>query len=429
MHCRNGCIPFTVVMLVMAGLTGCNQEGAITDASPDPDVVITLGLDDRADFSVDGTAPARSRYMWFRDDPYGSQQVGNGSSFNFELSELNTNRILIRCELQVFGIDAGARPVLGWHTRDERQWRIRVAQDPPVWQGTYILDSQTELDILSEFSAVTDQLLILNTDLASLEDLSGLTAIGGTLRIHATSGVTDLDGLQNVTSVGGDLFIYNNTALVSLDGLHNITAISGNMELHGNDALHDLTGLRSLASVGGHVSMYHNDMLPNLSGLGSLASIGGILEIVEHAGITSLDGLGSGLTIIDGNLSIIENSALRDVEALHHITRVDGDLMIVGNDALTTLTGLRTLVSIGESLYIDHNGALTSLGLDALDSVGNNTVWYRNDFLISANPELCTYLAEDLRDQVRAGEGIGGRVEIRANKDCSTLGASGTLLE
>ena len=418
MHCRNGCICLAFGMALIAGMTGCDREGKITDASPAPDVGITLGLGERADFAVDGTAPACSRYVWFRDDPYGSQQVENGKAFNFELSELNTNRILIRCELQVFGIDADERPVIGWHTRDERQWRVRVAQDPPVWYGTYILDSQTELDILSDFTTVTDQLLILNTDLATLKPLAGLTSIGGTLGVYATSGLTDLTGLHNVTAVGGDLAIYDNTALARLDGLQKITAMHGNLEIHDNDALLDLTGLSSLASIGGHVSIYHNDLLANLSGLGTLETIGGILEIVGKAGMTSLAGLGSDLTVIDGHLSIIENSTLQDVEALNRITLIDGDLMVFDNDALTTLRGLRTVVAIGESLYIDHNDALTSLGLDALHSVGNKNAWYRNTFLISANHALCTYLAEDLRDQVRAGTGIGGTVEIRNNKAC-----------
>jgi len=66
---------------------------------------------------------------------------------------------------------------------------------------------------------------------------------------------------------------------------------------------------------------------------------------------------------------------------------------------------------------------LTSLRLDALNSVGRNNVFVKNHFVINFNSQLCTNVAEDLRDQVVAGDGIGGIVEIENNKDC-TRGAT-----
>ncbi len=62
-------------------------------------------------------------------------------------------------------------------------------------------------------------------------------------------------------------------------------------------------------------------------------------------------------------------------------------------------------------MFINDNPALTSLGLDNLDYVGSY-------FEIELNPELCTNLAEDLRDQVIAGSGIGGDITIEDNKVC-----------
>ena len=420
MNDLKGFVYLIVLMFILTGVTGCDGEGEITDALPDPNVVVNLGKGDTADFEVDGDTPAFSRYAWFRDDPYGSEQVGEGKLFSFALTKLNTNRIIISCKLQVLGINMSGGSLIGWNTKDERQWRIRVDQIPPIWEGTFILDSQSELDILSEFTQVTDQLLILNNDLVSLSSLSGLTTIGGNLGFYAVSGLTDLRGLQNLTSVGGDLAIYKNTALASLEGLHHITSINGNLEIHENDALIDLTGLSSLESIGGNVSIYYNGMLENLYGLNNLASINGILEIVENFGMTRLSGLSADLKVINGHLSIIENRGLLNLEDLNNITQVGGNLMIFDNDALTTLNGLRNILSIGESLYIDNNDALTSLGLDALNAVGNKEVLFQNDFLINSNSQLCTCLAEDLRDQVLSGEGIGGTVEIENNKDCST---------
>ena len=47
----------------------------------------------------------------------------------------------------------------------------------------------------------------------------------------------------------------------------------------------------------------------------------------------------------------------------------------------------------------------------SLNSIGE-------DLTISNNAELCTNIAEELRDQVQANEGIGGEVSIYGNKDC-----------
>jgi len=129
------------------------------------------------------------------------------------------------------------RKLSGWSTLDERAWRISVHQEPPVFEGTFILDDNDELEMLSEFNEVTDQLLIINNDLPGLESLEQLKSVGGNLGIHASNGLTNLIGLHVLTSAGGDLAIYNNAALTSLAGLHNIASAHGNMEIHANKVL------------------------------------------------------------------------------------------------------------------------------------------------------------------------------------------------
>jgi len=129
-----------------------------------------------------------------------------------------------------------------------------------------------------------------------------------------------------------------------------------------------------------------------------------------------------GFTEITGDLWIKGDDFLNSLEPLASLTLVGGNVYVGRhtsyqfvynyNYSLTTLDGLGSLASIGGELNIDTNDALKTLGMDSLDYVGD-------DFGIGANPELCTYLAEELGDQVLAGGGIGGWIDIHGNKDCT----------
>jgi hypothetical protein len=117
-----------------------------------------------------------------------------------------------------------------------------------------------------------------------------------------------------------------------------------------------------------------------------------------------------GYSSITGNL-FFDQSYLTNLDGLSSLTSIGGNLEIYDNDALTNLDGLSNLTSIGGKLHIDDNDALITLNMDSLNFVFAN-------FQISRNIELCSYLAEDLRDQVMAGGGIGGSIEIADNKNC-----------
>lgn len=103
------------------------------------------------------------------------------------------------------------------------------------------------------------------------------------------------------------------------------------------------------------------------------------------------------------------NSA-EDLLALSGYSTVIGNLEIK-NTSLTNLEGLNNLTSVDQDFEIVDNDSLTSLVLNSLHFVGNN-------FYIAENINLCTSLAEELRDQVLSGGGIGGEIVIRDNKIC-----------
>jgi hypothetical protein len=116
-------------------------------------------------------------------------------------------------------------------------------------------------------------------------------------------------------------------------------------------------------------------------------------------------------------LEIFNNASLTSISGFNNLASVgtltSDELRIARNPVLTSLSNFNNLTSIAGGLLIYANEELTSLGLDSLCSVGDL-------FRIFGNYNLCTNLAEDLRDQVLAcpSGGIGGAVDISDNKSC-----------
>jgi hypothetical protein len=228
-------------------------------------------------------------------------------------------------------------------------------------------------------------LVIIDNDvLTDLDGLASLTAIDEGSYIIANQALSNLDGLDGLTAIDNSLYLVNNPALTSIQGLSNITSVSSHLEIIENESLTDLAGLDSLTAIGGDLVLRHGQFA-DLSALHQLESVGGELRIKDNA-LTSLNGL--------ENLASV------------------GGLTVTGNDLLSSLEGLGNLEAIhSDGLLIDNNIALVLLGLRSLTAISDS-------FRISNNIELCTFLAEDLRDQADFGD----TAQIYGNKDCSELG-------
>ncbi len=173
---------------------------------------------------------------------------------------------------------------------------------------------------------------------------------------------------------------------------------------HG-DSLDDLSGY---TSVTGHLYITSTS-LTNLEGLECLTSVGSTLTITGNDFLTNLEGL-MNLTSVGADLRIANNDSPTNLVGLENLTSVGTDLYIANNNSLINLAALSNITSVGEDLYIQGNESLTTLGLDSLNDVGD-------DFMIFENIILPVSLAEALRDQVLAGDGIGGEEMI-----CDNLG-------
>ena len=146
----------------------------------------------------------------------------------------------------------------------------------------------------------------------------------------------------------------------------------------------------------------------DLKTLSGCTSVTGDLSIIDTP-LTSLKGLEC-LAHVGGRLSIENNELLTSLKSLQNITSIGGDLTISHNLALTSLAGLNNLKSVGGRLDISVNRSLTSLaGLNNLKSFGGDlAIWY--------NRELCTSLAEALRDRLLGSGGTGRSIKVSFNK-------------
>jgi len=265
--------------------------------------------------------------------------------------------------------------------------------------------TDAELEALSVCLEIDGDLGV-GGEVTTLEPLSGLLAVRGTLSI-AKSSIERLDGLENLASVSGlvvdgnaelvsiaglngidsallALRIADNPALAEISGLNGIEAVDGFLAIHDNDALTTLTGLSKLASVG-DLSVVTNDALADASGLQALTTV------AADANLTHLDDVNafSGLQFIGGDLELSWDLTT-DLVGFTSLHTVNGELRIDYNPFLETLDGLSSLRSVGGAVVIEQNSELLDIGgLSGLENIGGI-------LLVSDNPRLCESQAADL---------------------------------
>jgi hypothetical protein len=415
--------------IMVIGLSGCK----ITSTSPDLNTIVEMRPGEKKLFKVTGPVNTPiTKSVWSVQrmgiDSY-LKEVSSGSNeylFVVGSDGEQTNRIVINCTTYIYRLVCECQDYCDcdykWDTSESQDWEIRIRQDSmPIWQGNYYITNDTDVQILKGYTGITEDLTIdtvalpITGNIENLEDLNTLTVTGGDLCIRYSGHLASLSGLENLASVGGSLNIYGNDALSSLTGLENLTSIDGNLIVggyvdRGNKALASLTGLENLTSVGGSLDICGNDALISLSGLENITSVSEDLHIGENDNLASLSGL-ENITSVGRMLYIEGNDVLTNLFGLQNITSVGGSLNVSSNRKLTSLSCLNKVKTVG---YLDvcRNSSLAFLGMSELSKVDER-------FGIYNNSTLCKSLTEELRDQVLAGEGIGGEIHIYGNKDCT----------
>ena len=306
--------------------------------------------------------------------------------------------------------------------------QILVAQGCREITGSLMIQASIllkELSGLETLESVGGALLVRrNQMLTSLAGLANVTSIGGTFEISDNL-VLQLDDFTGERVVAGPLWIVNNPKLLTL-GAGTFASVGG-LEIHDNRALTSIASLEGVELTANNLRIFRNDQLTSLSALTGIDSVPGELFIgglllsslaglhdirsvglgvqVSQTGIQSLDELQQ-LSRVPGDLVIVENAKLLDIEGLAGITEVGGALDIADNDlltsleplagittvpggirvtgaAITSLAGLHNLTTIGSHLTVSFTGIPSLAGLGKLTNVAGELV-------IEGNPQLVT---------------------------------------
>lgn len=172
---------------------------------------------------------------------------------------------------------------------------------------------------LNNLKEITGEFKVTNVDgdLISYEGLNRLETVG---TFNAIDGITTFAGLNNLKSISNDFTM--DTSIESLEGLNSLEYIGGNFTPKGSFT--SFKGLENLSRVEGNfvINSAYNS-LPKLS---------------------SLEGLSS-LSIVNGDLEIINLPELDDMKTLSNLNTVFGTLHLTGD--LLSVEGLNNLYSVG----------------------------------------------------------------------------------
>ncbi len=252
--------------------------------------------------------------------------------------------------------------------------------------------------------------------------------------IISGSDITNLDGLGQITRIFGELRIHNNDLLVSLSGLENIDAGSiSKLYIRYNPLLTEC-GIQSICEFLNSANPDDIDIFVNALGcnrqdeveydcgpssiclpqgitfttveeiLSYLAIYSDCLEIegdvlINSSDISDISFLKS-ISIVGGDLKIIDSDDLISLEGLENLTTINGDLIIGnnskgGNPSLQNLESLSNLVAIGGNLTISNNNELKSLnGLENIDPLSITNLNITNNPKLSNCDikSICDYL-------------------------------------
>jgi len=271
--------------------------------------------------------------------------------------------------------------------------------------GDIIFSTQGQIDSFQinypGCERITGKVTISGADISSLQSLSTIDSIKGSLRIVNNPVLVSLGGLGNLHYVGESLIqilgskategltIAGNTALNSLAGLDNLRSVKACVSIGGNPSLTTLDGLDSLSSLGaGHggagseswatysLSISGNKGLKTIGKFGNLDSLY-ILQITENDSLLSLKGLESIRSV--GELYVGYNALLPNFKGLDNLQSA-GRLYIEGNYSLQNFEGLENLGTIQchsnsfqegwISLHVEGNSLVSFSGLENVQSIG-----------------------------------------------------------
>lgn len=343
-------------------------------------------------------------------------------------------------------------------------------------EGDLLFTTQQAIDNFfdkyPDCSEISGNLTIDGDEITSLDGLSGISTIGGNLKIKNNNILSDLNGLSNLTQINGFLRISNNDALTSLSGLDNLTLITGAVLIVSNNSLNSLYGIRNIdpstirsGNVNPDLTIKNNPLLSECA----VASICRLLtmdavttdirdntggcdngwEIASACGTFScpegdlvfntqqeIDDFGTlfpGCGEVPGSVTI-RGDNITNLDGLGNLISIGKRLVITNNASLQNLNGLNNLAYIGGGMFIWDNASLVSLdGMSRLASIAGQLNIYNNASLTNINAlqnmsflggQLAVDLNESLSDLngLRNLTTINGNLKITENSSLTNIG-------
>lgn len=281
------------------------------------------------------------------------------------------------------------------------------------------------LNSISGFSNVQSvgYLLIRNTALTNLSQLSSLQSINFGLSIDNNPLLTSIAALSNCTNAmngnGTSPFrIFENHALVSLNGI-NFSSVT-NSSVVKISGLHLVETINELSSLQGNFPEVDVSVMPVLQNLNGFSNITGIGKLIlnnnpliaslpswnltqlEHLSISNMPSLTSIATLSGvtsmGNATDInaivfnQNTQLSNLTGLHNLTNLNNkNVFLRNNTNLTDINALNglTISTLGGFTFIGN----TNLATCAVDWVCNRLALNTNNISILTNATGCESIA------------------------------------
>ncbi len=207
-----------------------------------------------------------------------------------------------------------------------------------------------------------------------LQDLAGfaaLTQVSGTISIASNGLLESFDGLQALASIGG-LNVSQNGLLEHIDVFDVLTTATGDISVTGNPVLSSIA-FPKLASAAGALSFAGSPLLDTLE-VDALKTAASLEVTSDGQAGTALTLSFAKLETVLGDVQLLDNAGLVDVDGLAALHSVNGDLTVYNNSNLTSLDGLSALQTVTKALSIDRNAALETIDFEALERAESITI-------------------------------------------------------
>jgi hypothetical protein len=250
---------------------------------------------------------------------------------------------------------------------------------------------------LEQIDSISGNLTCDECEVSSLLGLENLTFVGGHVTIDEPHAVLEnLYGLTGLSYIGGGLRLWECSDLISTNGLDNLFHVD-RINISECTVLNEIVGLEEIETLNGGLILEENHGMETLVGFESIVHVGADVEISDNDGLTSLQGLNN-LQTVAGELRVEDNPALVNLDGLYSLNSIGG-LRIAWNDGLENLEGLSSALNCSGAITIRDNPLLQSLhGLENIAPTGIMDLQvYDCELLTLCSVEsVCSYLSESL---------------------------------